>query len=98
MVLMNAGRRARYTDSLINQNQGGGDKKAGLVPTADAPYMRGYYIKNHQSVNTFTPFERGLQFTVNPSVCVSRGVGSTLTPLPYFRCSTMPSVAINKPN
>ena len=32
MVLMNAGERARRTSSIVNQNQGGGDKKAGLVP------------------------------------------------------------------
>jgi hypothetical protein len=37
MVLMNGSKKARYESSLTNQNQGGGNKKAGLVPTADVP-------------------------------------------------------------
>jgi len=31
MVLLNAAKRARYATSTINQNQGGGEKKAGAV-------------------------------------------------------------------
>lgn len=34
--LMNAGARARHVSSITNQNQGGGSKKAGLVPTETA--------------------------------------------------------------
>lgn len=30
MVLMNASNKARYSKSITNQNQGGGDKKAGF--------------------------------------------------------------------
>ena len=37
MVLMSGSKRARYESSIVNQNQGGGNKKAGLVPTADVP-------------------------------------------------------------
>ena len=33
MVLMNGSKKARYENSIVNQNQGGGDKKAGLPPT-----------------------------------------------------------------
>ena len=33
MVLMNGTKRARYTSSIINQNSGGGDSKAGLIPS-----------------------------------------------------------------
>jgi len=32
MVLMNSTKRARHTSSIVNQNQGGGNKKAGLYP------------------------------------------------------------------
>lgn len=32
MVLMNGSKKARYENSIVNQNQGGGSKKAGLVP------------------------------------------------------------------
>jgi hypothetical protein len=30
MVLLNASKRARYASSIMNQNQGGGDKKSGF--------------------------------------------------------------------
>lgn len=30
MVLMNATKKSRYVSSLVNKNQGGGDKKAGF--------------------------------------------------------------------
>ena len=30
---MNGSKKARYVNSIVNQNQGGGNKKAGLVPT-----------------------------------------------------------------
>lgn len=33
MVLMNSAKKARNQASLVNQNQGGGMKKAGLPPT-----------------------------------------------------------------
>ena len=32
MVLMNATSRARHMSSIVNQNQGGGDKKSGIPP------------------------------------------------------------------
>ena len=43
MVLMNAGKRAKYTSSITNRNQGGGDKKAGLVPRVGKDYMFAVY-------------------------------------------------------
>lgn len=30
MVLMNASKKVRHTSSIVNRNQGGGDKKAGF--------------------------------------------------------------------
>lgn len=33
MVLMNASKKSRNLNSIVNQNQGGGDKKAGLAPS-----------------------------------------------------------------
>ena len=37
MVLMNSSKRARYSASLINQNQGGGPKKEGKVTSTGHP-------------------------------------------------------------
>ena len=64
---------ARMTSSArTNQNQGGGPKKAGLVPTATLPAAKWIGYKN-----------RGLPlsgvrmaFTVNPNVKPSHGIGA----------------------
>ena len=37
MVLMNSSKNARYSASLINQNQGGGPKKEGKVTSTGHP-------------------------------------------------------------
>ena len=70
MVLMSGSKRARYESSIVNQNQGGGNKKAGLVPTADIP------------VAAFNAYrDRGLpkplylmRITANPNVKQSRPI------------------------
>jgi hypothetical protein len=71
MVLMNAGSRARYTSSIVNQSQGGGSKKAGF------PYEIG-----RSSWTTVAMHGRGLpatldfmRKTVNPNVNQSRPIG-----------------------
>jgi hypothetical protein len=71
MVLMNAGNRARNMSSIVNQNQGGGSKKAGF------PYEIG-----RTSWTTIAMNERGLprtldfmRRTVNPNVNQSRPIG-----------------------
>ncbi len=70
MVLMNAGSRARSMSSITNQAQGGGNKKAGLVPMPSSPAgLQGYR-------------ERGLpqtlevwQVTLFPNIRPSRPIG-----------------------
>ena len=71
MVLMNAGSRARHMSSIVNQSQGGGDKKAGFP-----------YIIGRSSWTTIAMNERGIpttldfmRKTVNPKVNQSRPIG-----------------------
>ena len=72
MVLMNGAVRARRAASLSNQNQGGGNKKAGLVPTATLTEETwiAYNINGLPKSNAF------MNITVNPNVRPSRPVGS----------------------
>ena len=71
--------------SLCNQNQGGGDKKAGF------PYQVGRIMWTSIALGTY-PFSphcctlknlQTLRFTVQPNI--SRPIGSTLQPTPYWR-------------
>ena len=71
MVLMNAGKRARNMSSIVNQNQGGGNKKAGFP-----------YIVGRTAWTTIAFNERGIPHTldfmrktVNPNVNQSRPIG-----------------------
>lgn len=88
MVLMNAGERARYTSSYINQKQGGGPNKAGLPGSACKPYGFWIALSVHQTSDTLFGIPRGLRHTVNPNVRQSRPMGSTLTPNPYWNMHT----------
>lgn len=40
MVLMNASKRVRYINTIVSQNQGGGNKKDGFSRTVGKPLMR----------------------------------------------------------
>lgn len=75
MVLMNAGKRARYTDSIINLPQGGGPNKAGLPPSVGKDHWFPIALKTHGTSNTLYGIPRGLRYTVNPHVRQSRPVG-----------------------
>jgi len=77
------------SNARTNINQGGGDKKAGL------PYQIGrdrwFYaaMNNVGSRNTLYNYGSpnvvfGLRHTRNPNVNISRPIGSTLTPNPYW--------------
>lgn len=77
MVLMNAGARSRHTSSIVNQNQGGGSKKAGF------PYMVGRGWQTSIALGAVDPVHGHcatlpcLQKTVFPNVRPSRPIGST---------------------
>ena len=58
MVLYNSSSRARNTALTVNQNQGGGNKKAGLSQTVGKGQWESIYIKNVSvtTLNDFTMF------------------------------------------
>ena len=71
MVLMNGAKRARYASSIVNQNQGGGNKKAGRVPNGLTEATNiAYNINGLPRSNAF------MNITVNPNVRQSRPIGS----------------------
>lgn len=83
MGLSNAAKRARLYDSTINQNQGGGNKKAGF------PYLVGRSSWSSIAINGGIPTSSGcrslrcMKFTANPNVRQSRPAGSSVT-TPYW--------------
>jgi len=78
--------------AITNQNQGGGDAKAGLVPTKNVPYTRWIALATAQTRNTLPNFGNpvvfGLKHTVNPCVQQSRPVGSRPQFNTYFLTGT----------
>ena len=70
MVLSNATKRVRYVSSLVNQNQGGGMKKAGLaINPLTASTRIAFNVRGMpQSLTT-------MQINPHPNVCQSRPVG-----------------------
>lgn len=76
------------SNATTNVFQGGGDKKAGL------PYQIGrdnwFYAAMAESGSRNTlydvgsPVVFGLRHTRNPNVSISRPIGSTLSPVPYW--------------
>ena len=75
--------------SIVNQNQGGGNKKAGL------PYQVGreYHFltalnvvgSRNTQANYGSPLVMGLTHTRNPNVMQSRPIGSSYRPNTYFK-------------
>ena len=66
------------SNAITDQNQGGGDKKAGFPHTIGRDHWVSIYL-NNTSQNL-----KVLQFTVNPNVRQSRGVGHGPFPTPYW--------------
>jgi len=87
-MVLSTTKRTSSIDSIINQNQGGGDKKAGLPGTTGRDYHFPISLKTHPTRNTLynygSPVVFGLRHTRNPNVSISRPIGSTLTPNPYW--------------
>ena len=86
-------------DSIINYNQGGGPKKAGLPGTTNRPYTFHIALRVHPTRNTLytqTNFATGqvifgLRHTVTPHKAL-KPISSTLTPNPYW---TIPGTNVN---
>ena len=81
MGLSNAAKRARNYDLTINQNQGGGDKKAGFPHTIGRDSWTSIYMGTAGNPAVRCCSLRDLQFTFNPNVKQHRPIGSNpLTP------------------
>jgi len=77
--MFSASNHARmFSNAITDQNQGGGDKKAGFPHMIGRDSWTSIYLKN-TSQNL-----KVLQFTVNPHVRQSRGVGHGPFPTPYW--------------
>lgn len=79
MGLSNAASRARNYDLTINQNQGGGSKKAGFPYLVGRTMWTSIYIRDNNA-GLGLP---ALQITKNPNVRQSRPMGSTVN-VPYW--------------
>ena len=86
-MVLSTTKRTASIDSIINQNQGGGPKKAGLPYQVGREYGFPIALKVHPTRNTLpdygTPLVRGLQFIRAPYRVV-KPVWSTLRPNTYF--------------
>jgi len=90
------GRVAISSNAYTDICQGGGDKKAGLIPTKNVSYHQWIASRVAQTRNTLpdmgSPVVFGLIHTVNPTVQQSRPVGSRPQFNTYFktgaRCCT----------
>lgn len=77
MGLSNAAKRARLYDSTINQNQGGGNKKAGFPALVGRDSWKSIFLGT--SRNSCGCTLKRLQLTFNPKVKQSRPTGSLVT-------------------
>ena len=77
-MVLSTTKRTSSVSSITNQNQGGGDKKAGLVPTETASVAAAisYKVKGlPKSLNVMT-------VTANPNVRQSRPIG--IRPMAWY--------------
>ena len=74
MVLMNSSKKARYSASLINQNQGGGPKKEGKVTSTGHPANVLWRLYRNSPAPGFNP-------TINYGSTVKGRVGAVA---PFF--------------
>lgn len=87
MVYSNT-KRGAYRSSMINQSQGGGNKKAGF------PYQVGRDSWASIAINGGHPGQpvfrccklAKIMTTANPDVCISRPIGSTVASNTFFHC------------
>ena len=85
MGLSNAASRARNYVQNINQNQGGGDKKAGFPYQVGRDTWTSIFFNTTDPVNGHCCTLPKMQINLFPNVNQSRPIGSTYTPNTYFR-------------
>jgi hypothetical protein len=84
MVLSNGAKKARHVSSIVNQNQGGGNKKAGF------PYQVGRSSWTSVHFNMTNPVTgsccklKSLQMNLFPNAKPSRPVGASVAANSYF--------------
>ncbi len=79
MVLSNGTSKAKSISSIVNQSQGGGNKKAGIPPARTAAVNVAFALRGYQQTAD------RLATTANPNVCLSRPTG-TIANIPRFNC------------
>lgn len=85
-MVLSTTKRTASIQSIVNQNQEGGSKKAGLPGTTTRDHNFQAAMKVHQTRNTLPKLGVvfGLKHTVNPNVSQSRPAWSTYTPNTYY--------------
>ena len=77
MVYLNSASRSRNTGSLINQSQGGGDKKAGLPYQIGREYYTSILLHSSDPVNgSCCTLKDRMTMRFTPSRFVARPIGS----------------------
>jgi hypothetical protein len=81
-------RNRMSSNAYTDQNQGGGDKKAGFPHTVGRDHWTSIYMGagNNVAVTGRCCSLTQLQITANPNVCQSRPIGSTYHFNSYWRC------------
>ena len=86
-----ASRSNMGSNRLTDYNVGGGDKKAGLVPTATGPYQNKIYMRDRGVRQSFAFMMLNADGTANIStVCQSRPTGGDVQFNIYWKCPNLP--------
>ena len=76
MVYLNSASRSRHSGSLINQSQGGGDKKAGLPYQIGREYYTSILLHSSDPVNgSCCTLKDRMTMRFTPSKFVARPIG-----------------------
>jgi len=79
MVLMNGSKKARSVSSLVNQNTGGGNKKAGFGPQVGRDAYTSVVMGITTGVrNNHCCLLKSLQLNLLPNAKLSRPIGSAV--------------------
>ena len=85
-MVLSTTKRTSSISSIVNQNQGGGSKKAGLVSSVGKDSWMSIYIKSCDPLNRNSCCTRQqLTLTANPNVCPSRPIGADVR-FNYYKC------------
>jgi len=74
MVLSNGTSKAKSVSSIVNQSQGGGNKKAGLPPAHTAAVNVAFALRGYQQTTAFMA-DTSKSSAGGAPVCGSRSVG-----------------------